>query len=667
MASTLHAAAGAVVALLFWTALGLAISRRIFPRALALPLAPALGWCVHNAAALPIFLALGFSALGVAALAAVAVSIVVLGALAAVKPLRGEETRQGCVSIWAYLAAAALALAPAAAIVPEHVGEGVVVAKPIYDHAKVAIIDAITRLGLPPANPFLGELGERGRLAYYYLGHFSAAQLAIVLGLTGWEADIALTWFSAFSSLTLMMGIARSFAHSSAALWVLAFAATGSLRYPLWAVIGGERLDGVLAYPTGFAGWLFQSAWVPQHLASASSVILAMLLICRMVSQPGVLPLLTLVLVVVAGFESSVWIGGVAFALSALVACVVLMWQSEPVERRHFALALAGAATLSIALSAPLLIDELATVGMRGASSPVIVDHFAVLGTWFKDPLRRVLDLPAYWVVLLPVEFPATYVAGLISIAMLLASRGLESERRHAVTALAALAAVSLVIPWLLVSTLAENNDLGLRAVLPGAMILIIFSAAGVSLWLRQRRWLAAGAALGGLVLGLPDAAQIVYGNAISRPAQPAAAFAQTPQMWEAVRRHSEPAERVGNNPLFLAGLTPWPVNLSWALLSNRSSCFAGRELVLAYVSLTPARRVEIDDLFTRVFNGTGSESDVRELALHFGCRVVVVSVQDGAWARDPFAANALYQLVETAPDRWRIYRSVATEPARSR
>src|SRR6516165_7334927 len=378
MALTLHAAIGAVVALLFWTVLGLCISQRIFSSALRLPVAPALGWAVHNTVALPLFMLLGFSALGVAALAAIAAT----PAVAASKLRFDDQSRHQRIPSWAYLVAAVLALAPALAVAPEHVGDAVVVAKPIYDHAKIAIIDAMTRLGLAPANPFFGEFGERGRLAYYYLWYFSAAQLAIVLGLKGWEADIALTWFSAFSSLTLMMGLAQWFARSSAAFWVLAFAATGSLRYPLWAVIGGERLDGMLADPTGFAGWLFQSAWVPQHIASASSAILAMLLISRIVSQPTVLPLLTLVLVVVAGFESSVWIGGFAFALSALITCAVLMWQSEPAERLRFALALAGAALLSIALAVPLLIDQLATLAMRGASSPIIVDHFAVLGTW---------------------------------------------------------------------------------------------------------------------------------------------------------------------------------------------------------------------------------------------------------------------------------------------
>ena len=41
MALTLHAAVGAVVALLFWTVLGLCISQRIFPSALRLPVATA--------------------------------------------------------------------------------------------------------------------------------------------------------------------------------------------------------------------------------------------------------------------------------------------------------------------------------------------------------------------------------------------------------------------------------------------------------------------------------------------------------------------------------------------------------------------------------------------------------------------------------------------------
>ena len=128
--------------------------------------------------------------------------------------------------------------------------------------------------------------------------------------------------------------------------------------------------------------------------------------------------------------------------------------------------------------------------------------------------------------------------------------------------------------------------------------------------------------------------------------------------------RHAAPDERVANNPLFLQDLTPWPVNLSWALLSDRRSCFAGRELTLAYTALPRARREEIDTQFIRVFAGDASSRDVEELATRYDCRVVVVTAQDGAWRRHPFAASALYRLVEDDA-RWRIYRLAAVPRAR--
>jgi hypothetical protein len=633
MPSTLSAAAAGIVALLFWTVLGLSISRRILPHALALPLAPSLGWAVHSTAGLALFLLFGFSAVAVAVFATVAAITSIASLLQKIDGPASETT----VPPWAYVGAAVLALAPAAAVVPEHLGQSVVVASPIYDHAKVAIIDAITRLGLPPANPFFGELGE---------------------------PDIALTWFSAFSSLSLMMGLALWFGCRSAPIWALLFAATGSLRLLLGSLLGAQGLDGLLAHPTGFAGWLYQSAWVPQHLMSASCVVLAVLLMSRLAAQRNASVFLALVLVVVAGFESSTWIGGITFLLAAFVATLVLLIQIPPLERWPLALWLAGAAALSVVLAAPFVLDQVADVAARSSRAPVAIGHFRVLGDWFAEPIRYLLDYPAYWLVLLPVEMPATYVAGIVALATFLGSRKLDPQRQRDAMVMAALTVAGLIVSWHMASTLGEINDLALRAVLPAAVILIIFAAAGISVWIASSARIAAGAAVCGLLLGLPEAVPIVYGNAIDRPRQPGRAFAQTPAMWEAVRRHSGLGERVGNNPLFLEDMTPWPVNLSWALLSNRSSCFAGRELALAYAPLPPARREEINALFIRVFAGNGGGIDVRDLALRFGCRVIVLTAADGAWERDPFAASGLYRLVESSPERWRIYRSVSAAAA---
>ena len=660
MPSTFSAAAGAVVALLFWTVLGLSISRRILPRALALPLAPSLGWAIHSAATLASFLLFGFSA---AAAAGIAIVAGVASFASLFQKIDGPDP-EGTVPTWTYVAATILALAPAAAVAPEHLGESVVVASPIYDHAKVAIIDAITRLGLPPANPFFGEFGEAGRLAYYYLWYFSAAQVAALLGLTGWEADIALTWFSAFSSLSLMMGLALWFGRRLAPVWALLFAATGSLRLLLGSLLGAQGLDGLLARPTGFAGWLYQSAWVPQHLMSASCVVIAVLLMSRLAAQRNASVFIPLVLVVVAGFESSTWIGGITFLLAAFAATLVLLIQIPPLERWPLALWFTAAAALSVVLAAPFVLDQVADVAARTSRAPVAIGHFPVLGDWFAEPIRYLLDYPAYWLVLLPVEMPATYVAGVAALATFLASRKLDPQRQRDAMVMAALPVAGLTVSWLMASTLGEINDLALRAVLPAAVILIIFAAAGLSVWIASGARIAAGAAVCGLLLGLSEAVLIIYGNTIERPPQPGRAFAQTPAMWEAVRRHAGPGERVGNNPLFLAEMTPWPVNLSWALLSNRSSCFAGRELTLAYAPLPRGRREEINALFVRVFAGTGSANDVRDLALRFGCRAIVLTAEDGAWQRDPFAASGHYQLVESSPERWRIYRSIAAAAA---
>ena len=44
-------------------------------------------------------------------------------------------------------------------------------------------------------------------------------------------------------------------------------------------------------------------------------------------------------------------------------------------------------------------------------------------------------------------------------------------------------------------------------------------------------------------------------------------------------------------------------------------------------------------------------------LANRYDCALAVVTAQDGAWAKDPFAASPLYELIESKDGEWRIYR----------
>jgi len=655
MASPVNAVFGALLATAFWTVLGFAVARHVLPRVLAFAAAPVVGWAVFSAVTLPILTLIGFTP---PALAAIAVLTLVLSAALIIRSPRAEAAPIAVMPPWSFAAAGLLALAPASAILPKYSGDAahpsVYLADPIFDHAKVALIDAMTRQGLPPVNPVFGEFGAPGRLAYYYLWHFSAAELSLPLRISGWEADVALTWFTAFASLTLMMGIAVWLGkRSHAALIVVVLAAGASMRGTLnWLFHTGD-LEPLLMPPSGLAGWWFQSSWVPQHLMAASCVVTAMLLVAYYAQRQDTARLLTLALVAAAGFGSSAYVGGITFAIAALAAAPFLFAGVMPARRLRFIGGLAAAAVLAICLAAPFIRDQLVAVAARGGGSPIVLHPFEVLGDLFTPPWRRVLDVPAYWLILLPIEFPAIYIAGTISLIVMRRSLRPGPEK-FALAALSALAVAGLCIPWLLVGTLGENNDLGLRAILPAIMVLIVGTAIGVTV-LPQRRWILA-VVVGGLILGLPDTIWIARDNLFGRPVADGQIFARSPELWAAVRRYAPPTARVANNPLYLQDLTPWPANMSWALTSDRSSCFAGREMALAFAPLPAERREAINAQFLRVFAGQGAPDDVDDMAKKFACDVVVVVPQDGAWSSDPFAASADYRLAETRDEQWRIY-----------
>jgi hypothetical protein len=451
---------------------------------------------------------------------------------------------------------------------------------------------------------------------------------------------------------------------AGAAILVVLLAGSASMRDALSFVFGNHTLEPFLNEPTGFAGWLFQSAWVPQHLMSASCTVTAMLLVTFYVQRQKradtlaheLASMVTLALIVAAGFESSAFVGGVTFAMAALAAAPLLLNAIESKRRVPVTLGLALAAFLALCIAAPSIHDQFAAVAARHDASPIIVQPFEVLGEMVPSALRRILDLAAYWLILLPLEFPATFIAGALALVALVRNAD-NGPKRTLVQSLGALAAAGLVVSWLLASTVGDNNDLALRAVLPAAIVLIATAAAGLFAARGHALRIAiAVTALGGLVLSLPESAAMIASNVRGDPAADAAVFAQTPELWSAVRRHAGPKARVANNPLFLSDLTPWPGNMSWALLANRNSCFAGRELAIAFASLPRERREAINARFIRVFAGQPMPEDVGELAAKSGCDVVVLVPQDGAWNNDPFAASADYRLAESCENRWRIY-----------
>jgi hypothetical protein len=694
-----------LLALFMWAPVGFLIARRLpLERDLRLAAAPVLGWAVQHAAALNVAVASGFTSTTVlAATAAVALAAILIPART---PARPDAPAAPSLPLWILAAAALVAIGPAIGVLPKILPDGVALADPLYDHTKIALVDEIVRTGVPPANPFIGTAdGGPGHVAYYYYWLFGAAELALLTGANGWEADAAATWYTGFASLALMCGLAfrlsgggmelkpaKSGFRAASALFVLAAASSGSLRMVIEMLAGQEGMDAALERGTGLAGWFFQTSWSPHHVASAAAAVLAIVLMERLARTPSVTTALILGLLAAAGFGSSLWVGGITFALCAGAAGAMLLVSAKPGNRLSFVAVLAIAAGVTVALVFPLLDAQLHAAAERGNGSPVLISAYPVLGPAVPADLRRWLDIPAYWLIVLPIEFPAAWLLGACflgeGLVKDLAARiersdlrdgrrvlrskynpapppdvasldpGYRLAARRLMPPLAAAAIASLCCGWLLVSAAGgDNNDLGWRAILPGLLILTACAGAGFAQFLARRQVIAAIAGVALLGLALPDGTRLLHDNIAGRLSTDAARFRDAPALWAAARRHTAPDERIASNPHLTDSLTRWPISLSWALLSDRRSCFAGEELALAFSSLPPEARARASGLFDRVFAGAGSAADLETLVHGFDCKVIVLTPQDGAWRRDPFAESRLFTNIEQA-DGWRIYRA---------
>ena len=148
-------------AILFWTAIGLSLSRWLAPPALAFPIAPALGWVVHSTLALPLYRALEFRPESLNSVH--------------LRPQPPPAFRLGCQHtstiapprpasrLWLMVLAAVLATVVAIAAFPKY-GDAVTLASPIFDHSKVAMIDEMVRLGCRRGNPFSAKPRHEARL-----------------------------------------------------------------------------------------------------------------------------------------------------------------------------------------------------------------------------------------------------------------------------------------------------------------------------------------------------------------------------------------------------------------------------------------------------------------------------------------------------------------------
>ena len=621
-----------------WTAIGWPLARRLLPRGIAAgAVAPLLGWCLQMLAAAVLLPGRPF---GGGEIALVWAGCMLL-AWAATFRQRSEARPR--TPAWLALVAGVLAIAPAVAILPKSSAGGIVLSAPIFDHAKIALVDAIARSGLPPRDPFYGA--DAGGLTYYWWWHLSAAELARLAGASGWTADAALTWFTGAASVMLVGGLGAALAGRAGGVGAVALLLPGSLR---WLVAPLER-GGWLHEATGLGGWLNQASWAPQHLAAGGALVVSALLLAGMAETPTFLAAVVLGAVVAAGFGASTWVGGVTAAIVLPLVVGVLMVRMAGAARGRFLLLAGAAAAIALLATLPLLRTQLQAAGGRGGGLPMALMAYPVLGPRLGSGWADWLAAP----ILLLIEYPALVVLGAVGAA--------DTFRRRVVgwheAVLAVLAGSLLTSLWL--RSTVDNNDLGWRSIVPALLLAAPLAAAAGVRGIRERKtWAMAAMALA--VLGVPGLARLLHDNAAGRLGTGDPSFAASAPAWAALRRLSGPADRVASNPDLAAGMTPWPINIAWALLADRPSCYAGWATAHAFAPVPTIEMYATDQEVHRVFAGAPRAGDVADLALRLHCRFVLVLPGDPAWARDPFAASPLVYRVVSAGPGWRIYRATA-------
>ncbi|XHR30245.1 MAG: hypothetical protein ACFUZC_06725 [Chthoniobacteraceae bacterium] len=478
-----------------------------------------------------------------------------------------------------------------------------------------------------------------------------------LLPITGFEADIAMTYVVAAISLLTVSWVAIAVAGNCAvAWWILPIALIGSLRLILEVISGSylsKWLDRFEVDP-----WIFQASWVHQHLFAATLALVALVTFTYVISRPRSSLFFSLIwgIFSAAAYASSVYVGmGLALCYSVLVLFYFsTLWANKARVLLHFGLALA----VSVACSLSLILQQAGLVGQRKVVAFQIVHvlHFKAgvpgnLSNWL-----------AYWLLSLLVDFGFLYVmTWLFIFCRKVKQDGFERDLKKL---LCVTFFVPLVAAQFLCSVIA-NNDLGWRIILPASLTMMVatatvaFEAIGGQLPKLKNAVLVLMAVT--MVPGCISGLNIIFSvaNRFHEKASPEMVeFGNEPALWRDVRSVTPPDERVLNNLMASSVMTGCPTNLGWALFGNRSHCAAAHDVLRSYAPmLTPDGVLDRVKFFNKFFSGDIQPDDLRMIKERFHCATLVVTKRDGLWDKPILEHNDFFHLVIESPKGWRIYR----------
>ncbi len=382
---------------------------------------------------------------------------------------------------------------------------------------------SLRHTGIPPSSMFFYGMFPDEQLVYYYFLHLSGASLDLLAG--GGPmlhyAFVTAIMLAALSFGTVFLLLARTIFNSQkAAVWALAFASIiGGLdiipithravqKYrehfpegplPWEALLPGEHIDNwVSALSLRLNSFYGYYIWVPQHLTGLTIFCLGCYLYLKVEERGKLLIIYPLLLFALLGHSTwiAVIVAGGLF-LFALLHIATTYQKQGMVAARTLFLGYAMVAVGFVLVATPFI---LTLVGPNAPKSGIAFE-IPKLDSWrLLRPFQanfdsavwaRILDLPLHFFI----EMGALLVAGLAGLILFWGRQKSDSPTPEANDPSTTHYAPSDLLPfWTLllfigISTvslfasgrgwvelgLTQNNDLGLRALMPGQLVLALF------------------------------------------------------------------------------------------------------------------------------------------------------------------------------------------------
>ncbi|MFK5968654.1 MAG: hypothetical protein QM487_00815 [Candidatus Marithrix sp.] len=677
----LHSTFAAIVAIILFTIPGLGVLRLLglMNRRYLLStflVAPALGLCTYGPFSLAITTLIGYSTINL-----IITWLLFHGIILAWK--NQNSTISFCeisnkYSLLLLIGMALWAVIPTINIFPALYQDGLFVNDRIFDHAKVALVDAIAREGMLPINPYYAPNGETIPLIYYYTWHFLASQIKLIANVTGWQAEVAFNWFTGFATISFLSALAiRITKRAITGILLLLFALVGPTS-DLLSLLLGPRWEYLVGYPPvhGLEVLWLQMGWVPQHVFSALALVVLLFIVNQVLISKTFQARYAIVagLCAAAAFGSSTWVGGIGFVFVLPFVIGTAFWLRLP-SFNYFNTLKIGllAIFICVLFALPLLISQASGPSLTESELPFGLGLYIATRLISKDSfLGYIAHIILFWLQFLPLNLGITFILG--SLAMISYSSSKLEKRTFQALSIGATFGFLLITQF--VQSTFWNNTFGWRTVLVPVMLLMVWSAIMLTelitdhsmtqwqprVFLERWRPMLFTIVVIGLTIGILSSLRLWQWPDPSYNPPNAEVLAQhqgfllQQEAWAKVREYAGTKDKVQANPDGYADLTPWPATLPYALFADRATAYANPEYatVFAY-RYDQTEREQQYHLIQNIFSDHPNIESIRIAHDVLKIKVLLVDKFDRVWDNDAIEKSGLYDLVYKTID-FKIY-----------